>query len=142
VALFGRIERRLGSDDVSDAAIHRELAALARDRLRDVAGAIAHLEEAAALEPGRIETWQTLAAMHGDAGHEADVFRCLEAELATEPDDDRRRHLHTRAAEIAQAREDTDHAEEHYRALLALDPSAAAAVAFLADLYETSERHA
>jgi len=128
--------------DGGAAAHHERIAHLCRDRLGDPSGAIAHLEEAARLDPERMEIWRELQVLHDAAGHHEALARAVEAELALETDPDRQRTLRSRAAALwAGPLDQPDRARPHYEALLELDPAHPAAAEFLIDQWERDGRY-
>ena len=137
-----RKQAQLGRDDAGDLALQLELAELSLDRLEDRGAAILHLEAAAELAPGRAETWQQLASLYEQEHDAPSRVRALEAELATDPGQERTALLHGSLAELYLGElADEPRAEEHFVALLAIDGSHARASEFLAERYERDERH-
>jgi Tfp pilus assembly protein PilF len=143
-ALAATLEGRLGRGSRGrDAELRRRLAFLCRDRLNDKEAAAAHLEAAAALEPGRSDVLQGLALLYQQLDRPEDHARVLEAELAAGADPERALLLHHRLAQLAADRlADPERAERHWKGVLALDPSSVPAVEFLASRFESEQRHA
>ena len=140
-ALRARWSARIeDADDEETLSLHRRLATLCRDRLQQPDAAALHLEAAARQAPDDGSLWQALAALHDAAGRDDDLARVLDAELATQPDDDRRLAIHAQLARLHQTRGATDSAETHYRAVLELDPEFESAVAFIAARCEADGR--
>ena len=138
--LCRRLEARLGAADPhEEAELHERIAALRRDRLGDREGAIQHFEAAAERAPDRAALWQALARLYTEEDRPEPLLGALERELETGPDEKRRLLLHSRAAELARKLADDGRATRHFRALLELDPSHAAASDFLAARYEADE---
>ena len=138
-ALYERIASGLGAGD--DAALHRELAALCRDRLRDPARAAEHFEAALESEPGDVACLQAVAALHRELDRPEDLVRTLERELETIPDETRARAIHGEAAIVHERLGNADGAETHHRKLLDLDPGATESVAFLSERLEADARY-
>ena len=142
-ALRARLEQRTDAGEPEDRiALHERIARLCLDRMSDPRGASEHLEAAAAVDPNRPEPWRMLAELYATMGRDADQLRAVEAELATDPDPERDRVLHARAADLCLATEQADRAGEHYERLLALDPGRVDATDFLVERYEESGRYA
>ncbi|HET6304177.1 MAG TPA: hypothetical protein VFG80_05290 [Myxococcota bacterium] len=141
-ALRARLEARLDPGDAGSAReLHERIAALALDRLADRAGALAHLEAAARLAPGRAELWRRLALLYDEDARPAELLRVIEAELATQPDAEREVRLRSRAATLCRGG-DPGRAEVHYRRVLELSPGQPEAANFLAARFEAEGRHA
>jgi len=142
--LLRRLETRAaGASDAERAELLVRQAALCRDRLQDPEAASQHLEEAGRLAPQRAEIWQALERLYSDADQSADLLRAICAELAAAPETDRALTLHASAADLCHERlDDAAGAERHYLACLELDPAFPAAQAYLAERFETEERHA
>jgi Tfp pilus assembly protein PilF len=143
-ALAATLEGRLGrGSPTRDSELRRRLAFLCRDQLNDKEAAAAHLEAAAALEPGRSDVLQGLALLYQQLDRPEDHARVLEAELGAGADPERALLLHHRLAELAADRlADPERAERHWKGVLALDPSCVPAVEFLASRFESEQRYA
>lgn len=140
-ALAARLASDLGRGDVAaDVARHRELAALQRDRMQNPQQAIDHLQRALALAPGDASLLHPLQALLQHQGRTAELQSAFEAELEGVIDADRARVLHGRCAEFAELAGDLAAAERHHAAVIALDPSAARSIEFLAKRYEEEGR--
>jgi len=119
------------------------MAALRRDRLRDPDGAIACLERALALAPGRAHAWQGLARLLEEAGRTRELVRALEGELGAGPDAERERFLRARAADLYRdVLGEPAAAVEHARRILELDPSDSRASEFLIEELARAGQHA
>ena len=136
-----RLAGALGRGEAQeDLALHRQLAALYRDRLHDVDSAISHLERALALAPSDLPLLHSLEALLERDGREAALAGAFERELAQHPPAERARTLHARCADIYERASDLARAETHHLAVLAFDPSAAHSVQFLGDRFEQAGR--
>jgi len=139
--LAKRFEISLGSGDAqADAAAHKQLALIARDRMHDTPRAIAHLESALALTPSDLALHRLLqSALERADG--AELCAAYERELALGGiDDARRRLLHGRCAELHERANDLARAETHHEALVADGVATGRSMQFLAERYEQSGR--
>jgi len=124
-------------DTAAARALHARLADLCAEKLGDREGALAHLEAVARLAPGDPEPWWRLAELYREAGRPADARTALERELATSPEPERERVLHSTLALLCRdVLDDADAARAHFECLLTLDPGHGEAVDFLAERYE------
>ncbi len=140
-ALAERLERALGRGDrAGDLALRRELGALARDRLRDSALAIAHFEAALTLSPRDPSLLHALEALLDVPGREVELCTAFERELEAGVDATRARTLHARCADFCERAGDLARAEAHHRAVAKFDPGAGRSVQFLAERYERDGR--
>jgi golgin subfamily B member 1 len=142
-ALCARLESSIDrAAPVDQVEILERIAALQRDRLRDREGAIASLERALVLAPGRAQAWQGLARLFEECDRPADLVRALEGELGAGPDADRERFLRARAADLYRdALHDPAGAVEHAQRLVELDPADTRAGEFLLDELTRQGRH-
>ncbi len=134
-------ERILGAS--SDAAGHDRLADLCRDRLNDREAAKEHLERAVDIDPSEPRRWQALARLFEEDSNFEKVLGCIEGELE-HVGDDRQRELvlRSRAAELClREMQDPTRAAAHYRRILVLDPTDAAAAEFLVEQLEENREH-
>ncbi len=138
-SVYERVALGLGQGD--DGSVHRELAALCRDRLQDPARAAEHYESALETEPGSLGCLQAVAALYRELDRPEDLVRTLEHELQTIPDPTRARVLHGEAAVLHERLEQRERAETHHWKLLDLEPGATESVAFLSDLLDGEGRH-
>ncbi|HEU4431620.1 MAG TPA: hypothetical protein VFT98_22870, partial [Myxococcota bacterium] len=140
-ALAARLEASLGAGDPAEApALHRQLAALYRDRIGDLPAALSHLERALGHAPGDVALMHARQALLEQSGRSSELCAAFEAELAAGAPDERARMLHARCADLHEAAGDLDAAERHHLASVELDPSAARAVEFLANRYAETGR--
>lgn len=142
-ALRALLERALerADDDAARRVLHERLAAVCRDRLSDVPGAIAHLEAAGAIEPARASIWRTLGLLYDDREHAEDLRRAIECELACDLAPDRIAALAGRAGALAREAGDAEAARAHYERLLAVEPGHAEASEFLIECYADRGDH-
>ncbi|NNL85810.1 MAG: tetratricopeptide repeat protein, partial [Myxococcales bacterium] len=141
-ALRERLEERIEAGDAA-AADHDRLAELCRDRIHDRDAARAHLEQAVKLDPSEPKRWQSLARLYEEDGAHEQLLHALEGEL-DQLEDDRERELvlRARAAELCRREvQDLDRAANHYRRMLVLDPTDAAAAEFLVEQLEDNQQH-
>ncbi len=142
-ALAQLLEETLGGGPASEElARHQELAGLYRDRLRDPERAAVHLRRALEIAPASPGLLHALQALLQQLGHESELLAAFELELAGEVETARAQLLHGRCAELAEQASELARAEAHHRAIVALDPSAARSVQFLAERYESDGRSA
>ena len=140
-ALAERLESSLGSgDDATELALHRQLAALRRDRLGDVAGALSHLERALRYAPADFTLLHAQQALLEQSGRAAELCAAFERELAAGAPPERARTLHARCADLHETTGALEAAERHHLASVELDPGAARAVEFLANRYAETGR--
>jgi tetratricopeptide (TPR) repeat protein len=140
-ALAERLASALGrGDGHDDFALHRQLAALHRDRLRDVDTAISHFERALTFSPADLPVLHALQALLEQTGREAALCAAFERELEAGAESERKRTLHARCAEICERASDLARAEAHHRSVLELDPGAPHSVQFLGERYERAGR--
>jgi tetratricopeptide (TPR) repeat protein len=103
----------------------------------DIAGAIAHLEQARTLLPGSLETERMLAGLYAEQGDLdaalSSIDRCIQIEPGISD-------LHVSRGEVLVAKGRVDEAEAAFVEALALDPLDVNAVENLYDLYRGTAR--
>jgi tetratricopeptide (TPR) repeat protein len=125
------------ADEDARPELHEQLAKLCADRLADQNGALAHFEQAAALDPSLPGVWRELADRYEASGRSGDCLAALTAELATNPDRDLELSLQVRAAALCAAElDDHEGALRHFERVLEIDPSHPAASEFIIDYCE------
>jgi tetratricopeptide (TPR) repeat protein len=141
-ALFDCLRAGLGRGSRSeDAALHRRLADLARDRLQDPERAVSHLEAATELNPGDPELWESLSALYEAEQRSTDLLNALEAALALELEPEQELRLRVRAARVCAGELDQpERAFTHYSRARELDPAHPDAIEYLAAGAESDGR--
>jgi tetratricopeptide (TPR) repeat protein len=142
------VERSERATGLAAWALHVRVAELAETRLQDIGRARRHLEVAVALAPAQVRSWQRLASLYDEASQPAEWIRALEGEIAAlEADPDRhavsrRLELHVQAARAAEQQLDaSEHAAEHWRLVLSIDPSHREAFSWLLGSCEADGRY-
>lgn len=143
--LLTRTEGATGDDEV---ALREQIATVCRDRLHDMAGCAEQLERIAEITTDRVLVWQQLAEIYArDLNRPGDWLRVVEAELDSEPEEEREFALRVNAARLYlddEKRPDDRSAEAayaHYERVLELDPTHAEAAEVLAMHYARQQRH-
>ena len=131
------------------ANLREQIATLFRERLHDLAGCAAQLEQAAA--SGGLDRVHVLQQLEEIYAHEldrpADWLRVIESQLANEPEPEREFNLRVNAARLClddDRRPDGHDAAEaigHYERVLALNPSHSEAAEVLVNHYASEGRH-
>ena len=140
VRLRSLLLSRLDDLPQQEQATQRErIASICRDELQDIAGCAEQLEVIAGLVSDRVHVWQQLHEIYAHAlDRPADWLRVVEAELESEPDDERELTLRVGAARLCldDERRPAEHvaseAYAHYERVLALNPAHAEAAEVLA----------
>jgi tetratricopeptide (TPR) repeat protein len=143
-ALCARLEAGLDAlPAVERVETLERMAALRHGRLHDPAGAIACLERALDLAPGRIHAWQGLARLFEETADARSLARALEGELGAGPDAERERFLRARLVDLYRdVLREPAAAVAHAQRILELDPADSRASEFLVEELARSEQHA
>jgi tetratricopeptide (TPR) repeat protein len=151
--LWERLRDRLINrvDDLceeEEATLRERIASICLDRLHDIAGCASQLEAIAAIVSDRVHVWQKLAELYADElDRPADWLRVTEAELETNPANDRELTLRVAAARLLldddrrPTERDSGEAYPHYERVLALHPTHPEAAEVLALHFSSAGRH-
>ena len=142
--LLGRLEDTSTTDRP---ALRERIAVLCRDRLRDFVGCAEQLEELAKVDDGDGHVWQQLEHIYAaELDRPADWLRVVEAELNTEPSNDREFTLRTTAARLFLDDErrpsgrNANEALPHFERIQEMDPAHEEATEYLAAHFQSQNR--